>query len=376
MSATPRVLVSGYYGFGNAGDEAILAGLAEGFGEAAPGVELTVLSGDPAATELEHGVRAAPRGLASAYRLAREWDLLISGGGGLLQDVTSWRSPLYYLGLIRLAGAAGIPVACVGHGVGPLRRALIRSLTQRTLSEVGVLAVRDRVSERTLRELGVTRDVEVTADLAFLLPRPTEEAVELARGKAGLAWDERPRALLALRPPAVGACEGDLAPDLAGAIGGACDRVGLRPVLVAMQPARDSAFAERVAEGMSCEADVVAPGMSARELLALTAGCDLVIAMRLHALIFAAICGIPPVAISYDAKVDALMEQLGGEPATSTNRFDADALARAVCDAWEARMEVSADLHARARGLREAAQENVDLALGLLHDRGGGGPRH
>jgi len=373
MSPPARVLVSGYYGFGNAGDEAILAGLVKGFRELAPEVELTVLSGDPAATESEHGVRGAPRGLARAYRLARRCDLLISGGGGLLQDGTSWRSPLYYLGVMRLARAAGIPVACVGYGIGPLRRPLIRRLTSRALSRVDALAVRDRASEQTLRELGVDRAIEVTADLVFLLPEPTQEAVDLARRKAGLPSDQRPAAFVALRPLAVGAADSELAPRMAEAIGEGCDRVGLRPVLVPMQPTRDTAFAERIAQHMPCETHVVAPHMSACELLALTATCDQVIAMRLHALIFAAICGIPPTAISYDAKVDALMEQLGLELATSTERFDPDALAQAICDTWAARTDISTGLRRRAQRLRDASKRNIDLALGLLREPGQGG---
>ncbi len=376
MSPPPRALVSGYYGFGNAGDEAILAGLVHGLRELAPEVELTVLSGDPAATESEHGVRAAPRGLASARLLARQCDLLISGGGGLLQDVTSWRSPLYYLGVMRLAGAAGVPVACVGHGIGPLRRRLIRRLTGRILSRVDALAVRDLTSERTLRRLGVDRDIEVTADLAFLLPRPTQEAVALARRKAGLPPDGPPAALVALRPLGLGAPGRELAPPLAEAIGGACDRAGLRPVLVPMQPMQDTAFAERVAEQMPCEAQVVARQMSACELLALTGSCDLVIAMRLHALIFAAICGLPPAAISYDPKVEALMDQLGLEPAASAEGFDGAALARAIADTWAARADISARLRLTTKRLYDASRRNVDLALALLHGRlQGGQPR-
>jgi polysaccharide pyruvyl transferase WcaK-like protein len=105
--ASFRAVISGYYGFGNVGDEAILAGLLQGFRELAPEATLTVLSGDPAATEAEHGVPAWPRGVRHAASAIRQADLLVSGGGGLLQDATSWRSPLYYLWVLQMARKRG-----------------------------------------------------------------------------------------------------------------------------------------------------------------------------------------------------------------------------------------------------------------------------
>lgn len=372
MSSQPRVLVSGYYGFGNAGDEAILAGLAAGLRRIAPDGELTVLSGDPAATESEHGLRSVPRGLARVYGLARRSDLLISGGGGLLQDVTSWRSPLYYLGVMRAARAAGVPVACVGQGIGPLRRGFVRGLARGVLSRVDTLAVRDVASQRLLRELGVVREAEVTADLAFLLPRPTEEEVALARRKAGISTDARPMILVALRPPMGGASLGELAARVARGLGDACERLGVQAVFIPMQPALDSTVAERVAGQMPGGGLLVREGLSARELLALTAGCELAVGMRMHALVFAAICGVAPVAISYDPKVDELMGQIGLEPAMSADRIEQEALSRAIGETWENRAAIGRQVLTRAKELRGAALRNVEVAVGLLSGGGGG----
>jgi len=361
----PRVLVSGYYGFGNAGDEAILAGLIEGFRQLLPQAELLVLSGNPQATEREHPVKAVPRGLRSLRSHLRHADLFISGGGGLLQDTTSWRSPLYYLAAIRLARAARVPVACVGHSIGPLRRRWVRAIVRRHLSTVDVLAVRDHASADALRALGLHRPVEITADLAFALGAPAPDEVGRAWQHAALPRDPRPAAAICLRRPP-GRPDDHLAASLAGPIAFACRPLGLRPLLLPMQHPQDLAFAEQVAQAMPDPPEIVRAEFTARQILALIAGFDLVIAMRLHALIFAAICGRSPVAISYDPKIEGMMHELGLPAATSASGLNAEALGEAIRQAFQNREAIARAIGERAAALRAAALRNIELAAALL----------
>ena len=118
-----RLVISGYYGFGNAGDEAVLAGMLELAGRA--GVrrdDVSVLSADPPLTSRVHDVRAVSRWnpLRVAAELRRA-DALLSGGGSLLQDVSSIRPVSYYAGVMALARLVGRPYAVVAQGLGPLR---------------------------------------------------------------------------------------------------------------------------------------------------------------------------------------------------------------------------------------------------------------
>ncbi|MFB3882549.1 MAG: polysaccharide pyruvyl transferase CsaB [Armatimonadota bacterium] len=362
---SPRFLVSGYYGFGNTGDEAILAGLIEGFRELCSEAELTVLSGNPDGTMTEHGVVAVPRGLGSVRRHLPLCDAFIAGGGGLLQDVTSWRSPLYYLAAMRLARSARRPVAFIAQSIGPLRRSWVRALARKALSQAEVVAVRDAASAAALTELGLSRPAEVTADLAFLLPPPTEAEVSAARAKAGIADLTGPVAAIALRNR-----PGQERDAKAEAVGRAavalCQALHLRPLLIPMQPAQDTALAQAIAVSSQAGQAIVSPPLRAREMLALTAGCQLVIAMRLHALILGALSRVPLVAVSYDPKVDGLMEQLALEPAADVARFDEERLAQAVRDAWENRAGISSALADRVPIMRRLALRNVELALALV----------
>ncbi len=375
MSKPARVLVSGYYGCGNVGDEAILAGLVDGFRELAPKVELVVLSGDPEATSAEHGVIAVPRGLRSARHQARLADLVISGGGGLLQDVTSWRSPLYYLAVMHFARRAGRPVAFIGQSIGPLRRASIRAAARRVLAGVDVVSVRDRHSVEVLQELGLARSPEVTADLAFLLPPPTAAEISSAQEKAGLAELEAvPHAAIALRPVPGRGTQSDLATRLGAAIAEACEGAELRPLLLPMQPSLDASFAQRAAAAMECDCHVIAAELTVREALGLVASCRMLIGMRLHALVFAALAAVPPVAISYDPKVDGLMEQLGLAPATGVAHLDTERLAAGARRAVVEHDEIAARLATRTPQLRAGALRNVELAVELLAGEPGEGP--
>jgi polysaccharide pyruvyl transferase CsaB len=365
MSAAPRFLVSGYYGFGNTGDEAILAGLVEGFRELCPAAELTVLSGNPADSMAEHGVIAVPRGLRSVRRQVKLCDVLISGGGGLLQDVTSWRSPLYYLAAMHLAQSARRPVACIGQSIGPLRRGWVRALVRRQLSRAAIVALRDELSQQSLVGLGLPRRAEVTADLAFLLPAPTEPDISAARAKAGLTGVSDPVAAISLRRTPGSADRGDVM-RVAAVIGKSCDELGLRPLLVPMQPSQDVALAEAVADVFPSRNALIASGLRAREILALIASCRMVIAMRLHALIFAALSGVPPVAISYDPKVDGLMAQLCLPPPADLRQPNGGRLAQAIRETWNQRDTTSRALTDRLPHLRSLALRNVELALAVL----------
>jgi polysaccharide pyruvyl transferase CsaB len=186
------ILVAGYYGYRNWGDEGSLATLLQ----VLPREAVCALSGDPAFTEATYGICALPRlELRTVRRAIRESDALILGGGSLLQDATSLRSLLYYLALIRWGLRAHGRVLLVGQGVGPLRRRLGRRLTARLLQRVPFLSVRDADSARLLSSLGVS-GATVDADLTWALaPQPAHVALDAGARWVGLAprlWADAP----------------------------------------------------------------------------------------------------------------------------------------------------------------------------------------
>ena len=126
-----RIAISGYYGFGNAGDEAVLAATVAELERRLPQAELVVLSGDPRATSDLHGVEARPRWpLSSLTGVIRSADLLLSGGGSLLQNETSWASLAYYLLTLAIARKYRVPSVIHAQGLGPLNGALARTLVE------------------------------------------------------------------------------------------------------------------------------------------------------------------------------------------------------------------------------------------------------
>ena len=130
-------LLSGYYGFGNAGDEAVLAAILQSILAQQASARFTVTSGNPrqtvqcfnsAGTPVSAIPRQEPRAL---LRALRGCDAFISGGGSLLQDVTSLRNVVYYTALIRFAQVLRKPVMIYAQGVGPLRRPIAQRLARR-----------------------------------------------------------------------------------------------------------------------------------------------------------------------------------------------------------------------------------------------------
>ena len=178
-----NILISGYYGFDNIGDESILRAVINGIRERVPDCRLTVLSHAPAATREKYGVEAVDRmAPLEILRAIKRCDMLISGGGSLLQDVTSSKSLQYYLAIIRLAKHYRKKVFIYSQGIGPIDRPANRRATAMVLRTVDGIAVRDERSANLLEEIGVPPEkVVITADPVLRMPR-----VDKARGAEAL----------------------------------------------------------------------------------------------------------------------------------------------------------------------------------------------
>ncbi|MBI2302470.1 MAG: polysaccharide pyruvyl transferase CsaB [Armatimonadetes bacterium] len=307
-----RVLLSGYYGFGNVGDDALyiaLTGLLRECGATAIAVPAGPLPLPPA----EGVIRLGRFDLTGMARFLRRGAVVVSGGGGLFQDATSGRSLAYYLGILALARRLHRPYAVCAQSLGPLGGKLGRRLVRRMLDGAAAVTVRDARSRDAAAELGVSRAPRVTLDPVFALPPPTTE--ELAAAEDRLP--PRPRVALCLRPTqhteTVLAAVAEWLPAAGGA-----------PCLLACQAA-DHELAGRLT-GAAC---ALPPG-GVRETLAAVAACDLVVAERLHALIFALLAGVPAVAVDYDPKVAGLAADAGVPVAGRDADLTAPGLAAAV----------------------------------------------
>lgn len=326
-----RLVVSGYYGFGNAGDEAILSAMVAALRRREPALELVVISGNPAETSRRHGVRSISRGHIGVVRALMRSDGLVSGGGGLLQDRTSTRSLLYYAGVMLLAVTLRRPMYVYAQGIGPLTGRLGRAVAGLALRRASYVSVRDQASLDEVRALGA--DAEVAADPAIgLTPLPPR------------ATSDRPTIVVAVRPAPGWA-------QLEEAFVAALRKLGEghRLTFVAMQPAQDGPLAIRLAARVG-PYTTVADYADLDELREHIGSAALVIGMRLHALILAATAGVPFVAVPYDPKVEAFAAALK-QPVAATvgGSLSANALVRL------AREQVSADRAAYRASVAELA---------------------
>lgn len=354
-----RVLLSGYYGFANAGDEAVLAGLVLSLRVAVPGVEITVLSLSPQETARTHGVRAVHRGRAGALlsALART-DLLLSGGGSLLQDVTSAHGIFYYLGVVRLAQMLGKRTMFGAQGLGPLTRARSRRLVAQVSNRLDAVTVRDPASADLLRAIGVSRPaIEVVADPALLLGPETPSSHSGTSFHSGTYG-------VALRP---WHGQETLAARLADACRAALPQAAA--VVFPMQPQTDTAVGEQFASLCTPheQARIVSPLPGLGALVQAIGGCEMMVGMRLHALILAAAAGVPSVALSYDPKVAAFMAQSGQAEAvcdlSAAGHGDLPAL---LARHWAGRAGNADALRDRLPPLRALAGRTAQVAASLL----------
>ena len=303
------VLICGAYGKRNAGDDAILRAIVGQLRDIDPDLPIYALSRHPKETRLAYRIGSCHTFNVPRYlRIMRRSRLYISGGGTLIQNVTSGRSLLYYLSNISRAHAAGNHVMMYGCGIGPVTGKLSRRITARTIERcVDTITLRDADSAEELRRMGVQReDVHLTADPALLLEGPAPEKAAAIARELGVDPDGR-YVMFALRPwPGVEAHMEDFAAAAAHA-----HDLGYTPVLFSLEPTRDAPVNRRLAELLPFDCIQVPGCGDADAILALIDRMQAVVSMRLHALIFAFGRSVPLAGVVYDPKVSGFLDYMG-----------------------------------------------------------------
>nr|WP_255437450.1 polysaccharide pyruvyl transferase CsaB [Thalassobacillus sp. CUG 92003] len=286
--------MSGYFGFQNTGDEAILSAMIHQLRAREPHIRITVLSHDMIHTTQTHDVASVNRwDLKAVMRVMKEADGLISGGGSLLQDATGRKSIVYYTGLMTLARWMKLPVFVFAQGIGPLHYRLSKHLVKHALKRTTHISVRDGESKDLLHRLGTARPVSVVPDPVMGVYPPEASSLSSNFKSPIIAvsvreWQDETR------------FHHHLAKSLDALV-----RQGYTIVFVPMHGKHDQNASAAVASLMDETSQTLPPSTEPEEKMAVIQGAKLMIGMRLHALIFAAISTVPFVALSYDPKIDS-----------------------------------------------------------------------
>lgn len=354
-----QVVVCGAYGRGNAGDDAILKALKKEISEISKNARICVMSRNPKQTRLQYRIRSIYTfNIFKMIKALRHAHLYINGGGSLIQDCTSSRSIWFYLFSIALAKLCGAPVMMYGCGIGPVSRKGNRRLAAKVIDKCAkVITLREPSSMEELRKMGVSRpEMYLAADPTLNLSPAGDLQIESAFFGESLDINEN-YVCIAMRK---WKNFDKKLPEIAKTVDYIAKTYNLKPLLVPMERGRDLPIAEQIAKKTECETQILRNEHDVHTMIGILSKMKLIVAMRLHALVFGAGQGVPVVGISYDEKVSNFMKYIGDEFYIEYSDFTFDKIHPYIDRALSE--EASAKIKEATQKIRENERVNVKVA--------------
>lgn len=367
-----KILLSGYFGFDNVGDEAILHAMVQGIKKELPDAELVVLSANPQLSATKNNIRAIDRmSIPAIMKEMKSADLFISGGGSLFQDVTSKRSILYYLGTLFIAkNIFKKKVMIYSQGIGPVIHEDNRKKLSKMFKKLDLINVRDIDSANELKDMGVTKNVNVTIDSVFSLDTPDGsigerllkdlgvDTTKLTVGISVRGWKDQTDKIVT---------------EFAEAIEKLKDEE-INIVLLPFHFPHDVEVSKQIFEKVNgcnnsnCKVHIIEELMDEVTFLSVMANVDIMVSMRLHGLIFAAVCNAYPIGISYDPKIQSMLSEMGREQTIEVEDLDSSWLINEVKMALANVETLKEETREVTQKLREKAQRNNKMVKELLSE--------
>ena len=354
-----NILIAGYHGFGNCGDEATLQAMTVNICEMAKDVNITALSYKPELTKTEYNIESVQRfNIMQVLKAIKHSDIILSGGGTLLQDGTSTRSLLYYLSIIKIAKILRKKVMLYANGIGPVNGKINRKLIKYVVNNVDFITLRESMSAKELKEIGVKKpEIHITADPAFTLKSISSEKVFEIFQKEQIPLDKE---IIGVSVRSWNGFDGE---GYVEKIAKVCDkfaREGKTILLIPMQFPKDVSISKKLMNIMSEKAYMLKNEYNPTEILGIIEKVNVMLSMRLHTLIFAGVKRVPMVGIIYDPKVEYYLDILdmpsGGD--IRIEEIDRGKLYSRINEIFENYDEYVSRLDKRVSILEQKAHEN------------------
>ncbi len=350
--------VSGYYGFRNNGDDALLLALTDDIKKENKDARMVVFSNRPKETARIYRIDAVHR--LNVFKLSnifKRTKALIFGGGSLLQDETSSKSLWYYLSVIRLAKRCGTKVMQFANGFGPVNRKHNKNITASVINNcVDVITTRDKASLERMKEIGIAKKIELTADPAMLLDGVSDENVLKLFSKMNIPQEKY--ITVAVREWKKNSP--DFNKEVANALKKFSEENGVNVLFIPMQNPHDLNISYNIKEMVGNRAYVLDCPVSIRETIGVIRNSQLNVAMRLHSIIYSVAQGVRTVALRYDPKIDGFMEYVGLDFICDVETVTASELYENIKNSYCSENNQKHDV------LREKAKLNTIKALELI----------
>lgn len=383
-----RFLLSNTYGHPNIGDEAIVIAMLHELHNHFANARFSFLTSFPDLTQTRHPqVHAVHsqvfRGNRATLKVIKESDLLIIGGGGIIQDFTSLGNLLFHLSRAAAAYRLGTPFMCYAVGVGPLHSRVARCLTATVLKKAQAITVRDDYSAELLLSIGIPgRLVTVTADPVMTLPFASEANNHPVYQAALKAKQTAPLIAISLRPIlekyhvlrgkyTVSDTTVRLIEHIRVIAENLKQSFNAQFLFASMHPKQDDPIGHMLAKALGPQTSfIMAPGdLSPQTMMAIMGLSDLLIGMRLHSLILASRSAVPMIALSYAPKVSGFLSLLGQEnQIVGPDDWSVEKIGNLANVTWAKRAEIRAQIEKSVPHLQARAEQNVTITKSVINN--------
>lgn len=356
------VVLSGYYGHKNSGDDALLSAIIKEIKEQKEDARFVVLSANPEETKDVYGVDAVNRfNPFSVYRAIKKTKLFINGGGSLIQDVTSSKSLYYYLLAIKTALRLNKKTMLYANGIGPVYKKKNKVYSSKILNQVDYITLRDERSVEVLNSMGVTNPpVTVTSDPSVsITPYGIDRVREIFNNER---IELKPYFVISIREWK----NKNIASEVAKAADYISKTYGLTPVFIPMQNPNDISISVDCIKQMGQKGYMIKGDYSFTDIMTIASKATLVIGMRLHLLMYGANVAIPVIGLVYDPKITAYLDYLQQGFTIDTRMVTSKKICEMADEIFSDYKNISDALGIKVKMLKDLSKENARIAVKLI----------